>query len=60
MKTNIPLPKNKGLKEAYISILKMVYFEQKDVFLFHDYVYAVQSDCGNYTNSRTRMKRRLG
>jgi hypothetical protein len=31
MKTSIQLPKNNGLKEAYISILKMVYFEQRGV-----------------------------
>jgi hypothetical protein len=59
MKTNIPLPKNKGLKEAYISILKMVYFEQKDVFLFHDYVYAVQSDCGVSTETATNRCKQL-
>jgi hypothetical protein len=59
MKTIIPLPKNKGLKEAYISILKMVYFEQKDVFLFHDYVYAVQSDCGVSTETATNRCKQL-
>jgi hypothetical protein len=59
MKTNIPLPKNKGLKEAYISILKMVYFEQRDVFLFHDYVYAVQSDCGVSTETATNRCKQL-
>ena len=59
MKTNIPLPKNKGLKEAYISILKMVYFEQRDVFLFHDYVYAVQSDCGVSTDTATNRCKQL-
>jgi hypothetical protein len=59
MKANIPLPKNKGLKEAYISILKMVYFEQKDVFLFHDYVYAVQSDCGVSTETATNRCKQL-
>jgi hypothetical protein len=42
----IRTPKNKGLKQAYISILKMFYIEQRDTFFFHDYVYAVQSDCG--------------
>ena len=59
MKTNIPLPKNKGLKEAYISILKMVYFEQRDVFLFQDYVYAVQSDCGVSTETATNRCKQL-
>lgn len=59
MKTNIPLPKNKGLKEAYVSILKMVYFEQRDVFLFHDYVYAVQSDCGVSTDTATNRCKQL-
>ncbi|MFA4957806.1 MAG: hypothetical protein WC556_12625 [Candidatus Methanoperedens sp.] len=59
MKTNIPLPKNKGLKEAYISILKMVYFEQIDVFLFSDYVYAVQSDCGVSTQTATNRCKQL-
>jgi len=59
MKTNIPLPKNKGLKEAYISILKMVYFEQRDVFLFHDYVYTVQSDCGVSTETATNRCKQL-
>ena len=59
MKTNIPLPKNKGLKEAYISILKMVYFEQKDVFSFHDYVYAVQSECGVSTETATNRCKQL-
>jgi hypothetical protein len=59
MKTNIPLPKNKGLKEAYISILKMVYFEQRDIFLFQDYVYAVQSDCGVSTETATNRCKQL-
>jgi len=59
MKTNIPLPKNKGLKEAYISILKMVYFEQRDVFLFQDYVCAVQSDCGVSTETATNRCKQL-
>jgi len=59
MKTNIPLPKNKGLKEAYISILKMVYFEQRDIFLFQDYVFAVQSDCGVSTETATNRCKQL-
>ena len=37
----------------------MVYFEQKDVFLFHDYVYAVQSDCGVSTETATNRCKQL-
>jgi hypothetical protein len=59
MKTSIQLPKNNGLKEAYISILKMVYFEQRDIFLFQDYVYAVQSDCGVSTETATNRCKQL-
>lgn len=42
----IILPKNSGLRDAYLAILKLVYSEGKDAFWFHELVGAVTYECG--------------
>lgn len=46
MKQNIILPNSAGLKEAYIAILKTAYYDNRDVYFFHEYIKMIQTECG--------------
>lgn len=46
MKQTIILPNSAGLKEAYTAIIKTAYYDNKDVYFFHEYIKMVQTECG--------------
>jgi hypothetical protein len=46
MSNKIILPNSAGCKESYISILKTAYYDNRDIYFFHDYIKIVQVECG--------------
>lgn len=55
----IVLPVNAGLRDAYLAILKSVYFEHRDDFWLSELISMVATDCGISIDTATDKCRQL-